>query len=224
MSSTLTGTQIKNTYPALLKLGDNGSLPSLTQSTISDGLGNNTPLQISQTRFNTQYLTSNIGLDLDFPNNTYTIGDYDFTSTTTQLKVDVNGQYIITNSNGGYRGFYLDFFNDSYQFGDINGVTNANLFVVNNGTSIIKTMKSGADKGLKLNFPSKAYSFGDFNSVDNGTSIIIDDANESINIEANTMINLKGAGLVQPSSTPTSNTHLKIFVNGTEYRIKLDLP
>jgi hypothetical protein len=163
MSSALTGNQIKDSYQALLKIGTNGSLDPTTPITISDGLGNDTPLQVSGNRFNTQYLASNIGLDLNFSGNAYTIGDYDFTSTTTSLKVNVNGQQIITNSNGGYRGFNLDFFNDSYQFGDINGVTNANLFVIDNASSIIKTMKSGNDIGLKLDFANNVFQFGNFN-------------------------------------------------------------
>ena len=165
MSSALTGNKIKDSYQALLKMGTNGSLDPIVPISITDGLGNDTPLQVSGNRFNTQYLASNIGLDLNFSGNAYTIGDYDFTSTTTQLKVDVNGQQIITNSSGGYRGFNLDFFNDSYQFGDINGVTNANLFVIDNALSIIKTMKSGNDIGLKLDFVNNLYSFGDFNSI-----------------------------------------------------------
>jgi hypothetical protein len=165
MSSALTGNKIKDSYQALLKIGTNGSLDPTTPIVISDGLGNDTPLQVSGNRFNTQYLASNIGLDLNFSGNAYTIGDYDFTSTTTQLKVDVNGQQIITNSSGGYRGFNLDFFNDSYQFGDINGVTNANLFVIDNASSIIKTMKSGNDIGLKLDFANNYYEFGDKSSI-----------------------------------------------------------
>lgn len=180
MASTLTGTQIKNTYQSLLKLGNNGSLPTSTPSIISDGLGNNTPLQVSEIRFNTQYLASNIGLDLNFSNNTFTIGDYDFTATSTQLKVDANGQFIITNSNGGYRGFYLDFFNDSYQFGDINGVTNGSLLVIDNASSIIKTKKSINDLGLSLDFDAEKYTLGDYASVGNSMSVYVDDVNDTI--------------------------------------------
>ena len=181
MSSALTGNKIKDSYQALLKIGTNGSLDPTTPIAISDGLGNDTPLQVSGNRFNTQYLASNIGLDLNFSGNAYTIGDYDFTSTTTQLKVDVNGQQIITNSSGGYRGFNLDFFNDSYQFGDINGVTNANLFVIDNASSIIKTMKSGNDIGLKLDFANNYYEFGDSSSITGKVAFLAlsSDPNES---------------------------------------------
>ena len=181
MSSALTGNKIKDSYQALLKMGTNGSLDPIVPISITDGLGNDTPLQVSGNRFNTQYLASNIGLDLNFSGNAYTIGDYDFTSTTTQLKVDVNGQQIITNSSGGYRGFNLDFFNDSYQFGDINGVTNANLFVIDNASSIIKTMKSGNDIGLKLDFANNYYEFGDSSSITGKVAFLAlsSDPNES---------------------------------------------
>jgi hypothetical protein len=222
--ATLTGTQIKNTYQSLLKINNNGSLPTSAPAIISDGLGNITPLQIAETRLGTQYLASNIGLDLNFSNNKFTLGDYDFTATSTSFQVDVNGQYIITNSNGGYRGIFLDFIGDSYQLGDINGITNGNLLVINNSNSIIKTMKSGLDKGLKIDFGNKIYSLGDPNNLDNDTAVIVDDANEEIILSANAKINLKGTNFISPTSTPISNTHLKIWINGTEYRIKLDLP
>ena len=45
--STLTNTQIRNTYDSLLKLADNGNLTTALKE-ITDGLGNVTPLSISQ--------------------------------------------------------------------------------------------------------------------------------------------------------------------------------
>lgn len=46
--ATLTGNQIKTTYDSLLKLEDNDGLTG-TKKTITDGLGNQTPLSISDT-------------------------------------------------------------------------------------------------------------------------------------------------------------------------------
>lgn len=46
--STLQGTKIKDTYPGLLKATDNLPLSTTGLRTISDGNGNNTPLQLSQ--------------------------------------------------------------------------------------------------------------------------------------------------------------------------------
>tara|TARA_R110000772_G_scaffold74599_2_gene162461 strand:+ start:1116 stop:4814 length:3699 start_codon:yes stop_codon:yes gene_type:complete len=45
--STLTNTEIRNTYDSLLKLADNGNLTTVLKE-ITDGLGNVTPLSISQ--------------------------------------------------------------------------------------------------------------------------------------------------------------------------------
>ena len=50
--ATLTGQTILSTYQSLLKIGDNGSITS-TLTTITDGLGNNTPISISTTAIST---------------------------------------------------------------------------------------------------------------------------------------------------------------------------
>lgn len=178
--STLTGTQIKNTYQSLLKLINNGSLQTSTPTIISDGLGNATPLQLAETRISTQYSATNIGLDLDFNSNAFVIGDYDFTSTNTSLKVNVAAAQIITTSNGGFRGINLDLYNDSYQFGDVGGVTNGNLFVVDNNNSVIKTMKFALNKGLFIDFTNKIYRFGDYGLSTNGTMLEINENTEII--------------------------------------------
>lgn len=47
--ATLTGTQIKNTYDSLLKIEDNDGISSSVKS-VTDGLGNATPLSMSTSR------------------------------------------------------------------------------------------------------------------------------------------------------------------------------
>ena len=46
--ATLNGTQINNTYPGLIKTTDNAELGVGTKKTITDGNGNDTPLQLAQ--------------------------------------------------------------------------------------------------------------------------------------------------------------------------------
>jgi hypothetical protein len=75
MSSALTGNKIKDSYQALLKIGTNGSLDPTTAIAISDGLGNDTPLQLAADKLLTNYSGNNIGLNLDFANNYYEFGD-----------------------------------------------------------------------------------------------------------------------------------------------------
>ena len=55
--ATLTGTQIKDTYDSLLKLEDNDGVSS-SKKQIQDGLGNATPLSISNTE-----VTSTVDLE-----------------------------------------------------------------------------------------------------------------------------------------------------------------
>lgn len=75
MASALTGNKIKDSYQSLLKMGTNGSLDPTTLITISDGLGNDTPLQLAGDKLATNYLGNDVGLKLDFTNNLYQFGD-----------------------------------------------------------------------------------------------------------------------------------------------------
>jgi hypothetical protein len=149
MSSALTGNKIKDSYQALLKMGTNGSLDPNTLITISDGLGNDTPLQLSGDKLATNYLGNTQGLFMDFVNDDYQFGDIN--GNTAYLSIGINGsslfgndvaslessnkqvivnnglnQLIYTsNDNGTYsddRGFKLDFANNLYQFGDWDGI------------------------------------------------------------------------------------------------------
>lgn len=90
MSSALTGNKIKDSYQALLKIGTNGSLDPTTPITISDGLGNDTPLQLASDKLLTNYSGNNIGLNLDFANSIFQFGDYTGSVNPTYLHIDVN--------------------------------------------------------------------------------------------------------------------------------------
>jgi hypothetical protein len=86
MSSALTGNKIKDSYQALLKIGTNGSLDPTTLITISDGLGNDTPLQLSGDKI----VTTGAGLQMDFANSIFQFGDYTGSVNPTYLYIDVN--------------------------------------------------------------------------------------------------------------------------------------
>jgi hypothetical protein len=103
MSSALTGNKIKDSYQALLKMGTNGSLDPTTLITISDGLGNDTPLQLAGDKLATNYLGNDIGLRLDFANNSYYFGNY---------------------NNIGYSAFFLTFNNGTSTFAQTSSETN----------------------------------------------------------------------------------------------------
>jgi hypothetical protein len=165
MSSALTGNKIKDSYQALLKMGTNGSLDPTTLITISDGLGNDTPLQLAGDKLATDYLGDNKGLFMDFVNDDYKFGE--LFGETAYLSIGINGsslfgndvsslestnKQVITNNglnqliytsndNGTYsgdRGFKLDFSTNLYTFGDPNGIAyNGSLTIVNEGSVLL---------------------------------------------------------------------------------------
>lgn len=128
MSSALTGNKIKDSYQSLLKIGTNGSLDPITPISISDGLGNDTPLLLSGIEFKTQIVGANpYGLWLDLSSNSHAaLGDYNLNYNFTQLYVNDYNNIIQTSggNNANPRGFKFDYANDVYQFGDFLGVTN----------------------------------------------------------------------------------------------------
>jgi len=63
MGTTLSGTTPQSTYPALIKVGDNSAL-SATLKTLSDGAGNDLPMQVSTSIVN---FTGNVGVGTTNP-------------------------------------------------------------------------------------------------------------------------------------------------------------
>lgn len=82
--ATLTGKQIKDSYDGLLKLDDNAELTS-SRKTVTDGLGNATPLSISDTE-----VKSTVDLEASgFKTPTGTANDYLLANgTTTTVQQD----------------------------------------------------------------------------------------------------------------------------------------
>jgi len=162
MASALTGNKIKDSYQALLKMGTNGSLDPTTLISISDGLGNDTPLQLAGDKLATYYSGNINGLNIDLAGNDYRFGDINGNSA--YLNIVINGsslfgseavslesnnkQVIVnnglnqliytTNDNGTYsgdRGFKLDFANNVFQFGDWDGIDYNGQLAISNGAS-----------------------------------------------------------------------------------------
>lgn len=145
--ATLTGTQIKNTYQSLLKLNSNGSLSTSTPTIISDGLGNLTPLQVAETRLGTQFSGLNMGLDLTFANNSFSIGDYDNMTNGTNLNINVNSELIKTTYLGGDKGLRVNFADTVYALGDYNSIDNGtNVFIDDTNQEI--TIKANSELRL----------------------------------------------------------------------------
>ena len=215
MSSALTGNKIKDSYQALLKIGTNGSLDPTTAIAISDGLGNDTPLQLAADKLLTNYLGFDIGLKLDFQNYISYLGDFNNSYNGASFVADYNNGYIYTLSGGSIVGLFIDGYNEM-KLGDFNNLSNGNSIFFNNTSNLIYTKNLGNDIGLKLDFAIKSYSFGDFNYINNGANIQIDDANRFINITSSDNFNNTRLFL------DDINQIIKTSNNGNDIGLKLD--
>jgi hypothetical protein len=183
MSSALTGNKIKDSYQALLKIGTNGSLDPITPISISDGLGNDTPILLSRTEFKTQVVSTAkfYGFWADVSSNSHVaLGDYAGQYNGTQLYVNDSARLIQTYG-GANKGFKLNFANNLYQFGDYNNAVNGvGLDIDVSNQNILTKGNSGFLKGIALEFSINNYRFGDYDYVNNGTYIGVDDSNQFI--------------------------------------------
>lgn len=203
--ATLTGTQVKNTYQSLLKINNNGSLPTSAPAIISDGLGNITPLQIAETRLGTQYSASNIGLDLNFSNNKFTIGDYDNTANGISVQVNDSSSSVFIGYNAPF-GSGISY--NKMAAGASNFFATFLGANVSGGNSIMQNYFTGTN---------------DITLTSNNAFIKIDGVANRTNITTDA-IEFNGAGLESPSSGPTSGKHLVITLNGVQYKIELKEP
>lgn len=70
------------------------------------------------------------GLKIDYPNQSYYLGDFDYNYNNTTLIVDDNVEKIRTTQAGGDIGLNLDFNNGFYYFGDFNGINNKTVLKI----------------------------------------------------------------------------------------------
>jgi hypothetical protein len=145
----------------------------------------------------TQYGGTDVGLYLDFVNIFYALGyadGGDFVNTITGIKVDAANQKIIVGDTWS---------TNNYCYWDIN----FDSLGVNQG---IKSVYQGNSIGLKLDFANDIYTLGS-----NTEYIGIDPTNNTL---------IAGANLLSGTAGGSSGQHLKININGTNYKIKLENP
>ncbi len=206
--STLTGTQIKDTYQSLLKLSSNGSLDPYFSTVISDGLGNNTALMLSGSSIDTQIPATSVpyGLSLQlFNNGNISIGDYSNQFNGTWIGMNDFTELIGTYSNNLAKGLKIDFPNKSYSLGDFNSIDNGSRIVIDD-----------ANENIKINANVN------INLTSDNTSILID-GNTNKTVITTDVMQLTGAGLENPTppANPNPVTYLVVVVNGLQYKIGL---
>jgi hypothetical protein len=163
MGTSLFNTTPAATYPALLKVGDNTSIDG-TLKTLSDGAGNDLPIQVSSTVTN---FTGNIGIGTTAPANKLSIKQVD--SNTSMLRLDSASSVGSNTYQAG-----IDFYSritaaggtDSYPVGKIYGI-GGSLFeqgslrfqtIITNAGSLTDTMtlfKGNVGIGSLNTTPSK---------------------------------------------------------------------
>lgn len=207
MGSTLTGTQIKNTYPALLKFSGNGSLPPTTPMVISDGLGNDSPLALSALEIKTTYIGNDIGLKLNFNTGKFVLGDYANIGRKVSVYVDEPGGTVFMgfNAPNGAGVFFNDFgFGVNPYF-----VYQSGIFI-SGGNRIAQNYYSGTN---------------DISLEANNTSITLQGITNTTTITTD-FLEFNGAGLENPTPppSPTPATYLVVEVNGLPYKMPLFNP
>lgn len=238
MSSALTGNKIKDSYQALLKMGTNGSLDPIVPISITDGLGNDTPLLLSATLFKTQVVSANkdYGLQLDLSTNSHVyLGDYNTQYNGTSLYLSDFNQLIQTYGLGNQSiGLKLDFANNFYSLGDTDGVSNNNCINIDNaGNSInLISQSSGTFLGKQnvvLESQNKQFLTNDgFNQLiytgnDNGTysgdrGIKLDFANNIYEFGDRSNTTSKAAFLSLVSDPNEASAAISIFGNALNIR------
>ena len=86
----------------------------------------------------TTYQNNEIGLELDFANNIYKFGDFDFNlNFGTSIFIDDLNSTIVTKNTGSERGLKLSFLNNEFSFGDFDGINNGNSIKIFDANDII---------------------------------------------------------------------------------------
>jgi len=172
----------------------------------------------------TVYSGNDVGLKLDFVNNEFYLGDptganasviemigFNINITATQnnfsLKFDDNNSEIVSTSGGNDIGIKLNFNANEYLFGDFGNNLNGHSFQIDDGDEIIFTTGFGIQKGLILDFGNEKFTLGSTTEY-----IGIDTLNNTL---------IAGANLTSGTAGGASGQHLKININGTNYKIAL---
>jgi hypothetical protein len=202
--------------------------------------------------FRIDYNNLNTGLYLSFGNDEFYLGDsgenksfLKISSITNNKLVWSDGadvsyftqanEYIVTERNAYEKGFKLDYANENYYFGypnvtfdtsDIfgikvdltanevtvgdNWVSAKTHIVINSDLNFIKTYANSTEIGLSIDNTLNKYTLGSTTEY-----IGIDTLNNTL---------IAGANLLSGSAGGNSGQHLKININGTNYKIALSNP
>jgi hypothetical protein len=217
-------------------------------------IGNQTNLVLSDPNsiIRSVYQGNDIGLKLDFANNQYWIGDlmngnylsiggnnftiyngpnidpcfnttnydiklgdYSQVNNATALLIENTNQNIRSQYQGNDIGLKLDFANTLYELGQITGGNETHIEIFD-PIGLINVKKSGGVDGLQLSLNSSIYKFGNLTGTNN-TYIQIEDL-------VTYPLQINGTNILSGTAGGSSGQHLKVKLNGVDYKIKLENP
>jgi hypothetical protein len=171
------------------------------------GNSNNTALFVEDitSKIRTSYTSTDIGLQLDFANLTFTLGDYAGNFNETRFIVDDTNTIVKTTFENNDIGLKLDFAIGIYSL-----MSSDNSYIqLGNGSFFVGM--SGGDACLG-NFGNYDVFIGDYYSAVNNTFLAIDDTNQRLELSGNLEASTAGA---------SSGKFLKITIGGVDYKIAL---
>ena len=155
---------------------------------------------------------NNNGLKLDFANTVYQFGQITG-GFLNQLVIDDANQIMGFKNGGFYQGFKYEVASlKPYQFGQITSGNLTSIYINDNAEKISASINN-ADNGLILDFQNAIQIFGDVNDC----YIQLEQGNSY-------QFQLNGSNISSGSAGGASGQHLKIKINGVDYKIELRNP
>jgi hypothetical protein len=178
------------------------------------GNSNNTALFVEDitSKIRTSYTNTDYGIELDFANRNFTLGDYAGNFNETRFIVDDTNTIVKTTFQNNDIGLQLDFANNVYKFGDYTNVggSASNLLILGSEVAV-ETVLYGIS-GFKADGTLASAWLGDFNGNANNTFLILDDVLQRLELSGNLEASTAGA---------SSGKFLKITIGGVDYKIAL---
>jgi hypothetical protein len=141
-------------------------------------LGNTSSIEFSGSSIKTTFNASLSGLNLDFSNDEYYLGQVESLNNVVKVSNGIveiyatNQIYIVS----GNSGLSINNIDGITSIGDIGNENNQNQFFIDDNSSKFYTKSQGNENGLKLDFLNRFHSFGDFGVSGYGLTIDVNSA------------------------------------------------
>jgi hypothetical protein len=163
-----------------------------------------------------------------------------------KISIDTGASQIVTVLGGVTSG--LNLINDSVNLGDFNNNINHTTLTVDYGNDLISTFINQTETGFKVEKALQTFGYheinkefgmqvtyetvssafniyiGDINNNNNGTKLIIDDTSQEIALNSSLGKLVLDGSFTTTTAGGNSGKHLKITINGQNYKIALNNP